>query len=193
MIRGCRRPAQEYGQGLRIFLCPYASECFPAIVRADNFEIHDWKNTGCINNFNWTNFVSKMNGATVDMTVSYSTTNVFTMTATITTNEATPSTWNYFYTSNYTGTGISLEGNIKVALSVDHSWLDITEEGMATVAATVSSAGYATFCSAYALDFTDIDVKAYKASVRGGNMGDLGNSDVILSRRNNSSIWDDDE
>lgn len=126
-------------------------------VRADNFEIHAWKNSGFTNDFNWTNFVSKMNGATVDMTVSYSTDNVFNMSATITTNEATPATWNYSYTSDYTGSGISLAGNIKVALSVDHAWLDITEEGMTAYAVTIPSSGYGSLAVADGLDFSGVD------------------------------------
>ena len=125
-----------------------------AVVRADNFEVVDWKDTGCSNNFNWTNFVSKMNGATVDMTVSYSASNVLNMTATITTNEATPSTWTYSYTSDYTGSGISLSDNIKIALSVDHAWLDIVSEGKTCVAGTIASSGYSSLASAYGLDFS---------------------------------------
>jgi len=126
-----------------------------AVVRADNFEVVDWKNTGCTNDFNWTNFVSKMNGATVDMTVSYSASNVLDMTATITTNEATPSTWTYSYTSDYNGSGISLSDNIKIALSVDHSWLDIVSEGKTAIAGTIASSGYSSLASAYGLDFAN--------------------------------------
>lgn len=152
-----------------VLLAYNSSDVEQIAVRADNFEIHDWRNNGCSNNFNGTNFVSKMNGATVDMTVNYSATNVFTMNATIITNEATPSTWNYSYTSDYSGSGISLSGNIKVALSVDHAWLDITEEGMTAVSATIGKNGYTTFASSYPLDLTTENlpagVKAYKAAV----------------------------
>ena len=139
-----------------------------AVVRADNFEVVEWKNTGCTNDFDWANFVTKMNGATVDMTVSYSTNNVLSMAATITTNEETPSIWNYTYTSDYSGSGISLSDNIKIALSVDHAWLDILSEGMSSVTVPVANT-FATYANHdYALDFTGIaGLTAYTATVEG--------------------------
>ena len=155
------------------------SDNVKAVVRADNFEVIDWKNTGCTNDFNWTNFVSKMNGATVDMTVSYSASNVLSMAATITTNEETPSTWSYSYTSDYTGSGISLSGDIKIALSVDHAWLDIISEGKGSIATTITSAGWATLYTPYALDFSSLseDLTAYTAT--------CSESTVTLTKVNN--------
>jgi len=50
--------------------------------------------------------------------------------------------------------------------------------GPASMTATVTDAGMATFCSPYALDFTDMGVKAYTASLT----GDEGDKTVLLTR-----------
>lgn len=120
-------------------------------VRLDNWEDKGNSNAGCTSNFNWTNFPGNMNGATVDMTVTFTAERKFTMSSTI--NTVDGSTWSYSYTNDYTGSPIDLTGDgyIKVALSVSRSWLDITSEGFA---ATIGSTGWATFSSDYALDFS---------------------------------------
>jgi hypothetical protein len=104
-------------------------------LRADNWEdqhhVGDaWgSNAGCSSNFNWTDFPGNMNGAIVDMTVTFTADKKFTMSSTI--NTVDGSTWNYSYTNDYTDSPIDLTGNdyIKVALSVSRSWLDIQSEG----------------------------------------------------------------
>ena len=104
-------------------------------LRADNWEdqhhVGDaWgSNAGCSSNFNWTDFPGNMNGAIVDMTVTFTADKKFTMSSTI--NTVDGSTWNYSYTNDYTDSPISLTSNdyIKVALSVSRSWLDIQSEG----------------------------------------------------------------
>lgn len=135
------------------------------VIRADNWEDVKGTNTGCTNNITWgdanATFISEMNGATVDMTLSYSTENVFSMSANITTKNYN---WTYAYTSDYTGSDISLDGNIKVALSVSNSWLEVLEEGFSTVATTITSAGWATLYTDYALDFENTGLTAYTAS-----------------------------
>lgn len=129
-------------------------------VRADNWEDkhhvgETWgSDAGCTYTFNWTNFPGNMNGATVDMTVTFTAEKVFNMSSTI--NTVDGSTWSYSYTNDYTGSPISLTSNdyIKVALSVSRSWLDITSEDYSAISAPISSYGWATFSSDYALDFS---------------------------------------
>lgn len=139
------------------------------VIRADNFETQAWSSNGFNNNFNWDNFAKKMNGAKVFMTVNYSENNVFSMKSTIRNSEG--STWVYSYTSDYEGSSISLSGNIKVAMAVDYSWIDLISAGVSTVTTTLGADGYATFASPYALDLTSSSllpqgVTAYKASVK---------------------------
>lgn len=137
-------------------------------VRADNWEdLHHvgetWgSNAGCTSDFNWDAFPGELNGATVDMTVTFTADKVFQMTSTITTVSGL--TWNYSYTNDYTDSPISLTASdyIKVGLSVSRSWLDLLSDGYAAMAATVGTTGWATFSSDYALDFSAVSgLKAY--------------------------------
>ncbi|MBR3480769.1 MAG: hypothetical protein IKH32_08800 [Prevotella sp.] len=147
-------------------------------VRADNWEDkhhvgETWgSNAGCTSNFNWTNFPGNMNGATVEMTVTFTAEKVFNMSSTI--NTVDGSEWSYSYTNDYTGSPIDLTSDdyIKVALSVSRSWLDITSEGYSAVSATIGATGWTTFASPYALDLSSMtasegDVTAYYASAVG--------------------------
>jgi len=146
-------------------------------VRADNWEdmhhIGDtWgSNAGCTSNFNWTNWISNMNGATVDMTVTFTSERVFNMSAKIT--AADKSEWTYSYANNYTDSPIDLTSSdyIKVALSVSSSWLEVVESWPTTVSKTISDAGWATYCSPYALDFTSSIANLTKAYLVTGNTG----------------------
>ena len=136
-----------------------ASDNCVITVRADNYEdkyhVGDqWgSNAGCTSNFSWDDFPGELNGATVDMTVTFTAEKVFQMSSTITTVSGL--TWNYSYTNNYEDSPISLTSNdyIKVALSVSRSWLDLLSEDYSVVAATIGEYGWATFSSDYALDF----------------------------------------
>lgn len=123
-------------------------------VRLDNWEDKGISNAGCTSNFIWDNFPGETNGATVDMTVTFTAERKFTMSSTI--NTVGGATWNYSYTNDYTGSPIDLTGDgyIKVALSVSRSWLDITSEDYGAISAPISSYGWATFSSDYALDFS---------------------------------------
>lgn len=127
------------------------------LLRADNWEDKGWANTGCTSNYNWDYFPGEMNGATVDMTVTFTKDKVFNMSSTITTVDG--STWNYSYKNDYTESPISLTSNdyIKAALSVSRSWIDLLSEGYSAVSATIGSTGYTTFSSSYPLDLTGID------------------------------------
>ena len=139
------------------------------VVRADNWEDEAKANSGCTNNFNWTNFISKMDGATVDMTVSFTTDKKFTMSADIVTS--TNDNWTYSYTSDYSGTAIDFTGDdyIKVALSVSLSWLEVLSEGYSTVAPTISAVNYGTYSSDYALDFEHATgIQAYYSKATAG-------------------------
>ena len=140
-------------------------------VRADNWEdMHHvgetWgSNAGCTSDFNWTNFPGNLNGANVDMTVTFTKDKVFNMSSTI--NTVDGSIWHYSYTNDYTNSPISLTSNdyVKVALSVSRSWLDITSEGYSKVSGTITPAGWSTFASPYPLDLSGIEGgTAYYAS-----------------------------
>ena len=144
-------------------------------VRADNWEdMHHvgdtWgSNAGCTSNFNWTDFPGNMNGATVDMTVTFTVDKKFTMACTI--NTVDGSEWSYSYSNDYTDSPISLTSNdyIKVALSVSRSWLDLKSEGYSAIAATIctGSSGFATLYTPYALDFSKLgsSLKVYTATL----------------------------
>lgn len=141
-------------------------------VRADNWEDkhHEgetWgSSAGCTSNFNWTNFPGNMNGAIVDMTVTFTTNKKFTMSSTI--NTVNGSEWSYSYTNDYTGSTINLTSNnfIKVALSVSRSWIDILSSGFSV---QMGTNGYATYASPYPLDLTTLPsgLTAYKATIDG--------------------------
>ena len=123
-------------------------------VRTDNYEDMAGANTGCSSNFNWTNFPGNVNGATYDMTVSFTTDKIFNMSANITTVDG--SHWTYSYTNAYTGSAIDLTSNdyIKVALSVSRSWIDILSEDYSALGITIPVINWSTYASDYALDFT---------------------------------------
>ena len=155
------------------YLVPvYVGDSNPLVVRSDNFETGDWKNDGCSNNFDWnTNgFAPEMNGATVDMILNYTSDNVFQMLATITTSYN--NTWKYFYTSDYSGSkfvsggSAALTGDIQTALSVEKAFLTIlSEKAGATMSLTLSSVGWATLYTPFALDFSGTGLTAYTATV----------------------------
>ena len=125
-------------------------------VRADNYEDIVGANTGCTSNFNFTNFPGNINGATYDMTVTFTADKKFNMSSTI--NTVDGSEWSYSYTSGYTGSPIDLTGNdyIKVALSVSRSWLDVQSEGYSAIGAAIGATKWRTFASDYILNFDGI-------------------------------------
>ena len=98
------------------------------IVRGDNWEDKDNKNSNCTTNFNWGEwdvttesnpaFCTEMNGATVDMAVSYKD-GKFTMLSNVTTDVAT-----YYY--NYTKTIDAAPASLDVCLSMNAAYLTIT-------------------------------------------------------------------
>ena len=138
-------------------------------VRTDNYEDMAGANTGCTSNFNWTNFPGNMNGATVDMTVSFTTDKIFNMSANITTVNG--STWTYSYDNDYTGSTIDLRSNdyIKVALSVSRSWLDVQSEGYSAIGAAIGATGWGTFASDYNLDFSQAEAGLTAYAVTGSS------------------------
>ena len=58
-------------------------------IRADNWDNTSMSNTGCTSDYDWSSFLNDMKGAFVDMTCSYTTAGLFTMSATITTTSGT--------------------------------------------------------------------------------------------------------
>ncbi|MBP1541430.1 MAG: hypothetical protein ILA25_04595 [Prevotella sp.] len=112
------------------------------------------------------------------MTVTFTKDKVFNMSSTI--NTVDGSTWHYSYANNYTDSPISLTSDdyIKVALSVSRSWLDITSQGYSAVSKTITSAGWATYCSPYALDLANATGLTDAYIVIGGTGGVLAKTSV---------------
>lgn len=129
-------------------------------LRADNCEDKTLSNTNCVSNFDWSNFNTDMNGATVDMYVSrigsvVSVSNIITTTS--------DKTYNYCY--SYVNT--SMSANITVWLGVRLSYL------------TISAAESYRYNNAYSYDFnssthpftyssTNSVVMSYPVSINGG-------------------------
>lgn len=96
-----------------------------SIVRGDNWD-DKWPNgdgyganTGCTSNFNWDTFNADMNGATVDMTITYAS-GAFNMSSTIT--PAAGGSYTYSYAKTIDGAPTSVD----VCLSVNEACLNIT-------------------------------------------------------------------
>ena len=150
------------------------------VVRADNWEDIGWNNNG----FSWTtssggwadDYLTEMNGAVVDMTINYSAEKVFTMNSTITTSTGRTLTYSY----NSTTGGITLtDESIKVALSVSMSWIELLYEGSTgNVTKSISVAGWATYCSPFALDLEHATGLEDAYIVTGGKNGVLNKSSV---------------
>ena len=112
------------------------------------------------------NVPSKMNGATVEMTVTFTSDKKFTMASTTTSQDGS-TTWTYNYTSdNANNVDLTSYASLKFALSVDHSWLDILSTKSIVDISTIE---WATFVSNNALDFTGSGVKAYVVTGASGS------------------------
>ena len=159
------------------------------VIRADFWDDIKWANTGFTLTSDegknvWDKFISNMNGAIVDMTLSYSLENVFTMSSVINTSDG--DTWRYSYNSSTAG--VTFTGDIKVALSVSLSWLEVLESNPTAVSATLPSSGYGSLALSYGLDFSSVEgLTAFvvseitKTAVRLTSVDELpANSGVIL-------------
>ena len=147
------------------------------VLRQDNWEDKAGSNKGCWLRSNgsddvWTDFINQMNGATVDMTVSYTEEKVINVSCDVTTSGS--NSWKYTYSSDYEGSTISFADKVDIALSVSYSWLELLSEGYSAVSATITPTGYATFSSPYALDFSgaidNLDAAYYASAVAQGSV-----------------------
>ena len=110
----------------------------------------------------WDNFQDKMDGATVKMTIERSGANL-TITAV-----HTPKTGDAF-TQTFTNESFPVDGDVVVRLLTDNACLDLLP-----VSKTITSAGWATYCSPYALNLADASATLEDAYiVTGGNDGVL--------------------
>lgn len=101
------------------------------------------------------NVPSKMNGATVDMKLTFTADKKFLMESTVTALDET--TWTYNYTSvNDNNVDLTSFDYIQVALSVNASWLDVLSEGYSAIGAAIGATGWGTFASDYILNFDGI-------------------------------------
>ncbi|MBQ9641621.1 MAG: hypothetical protein IJV06_08680 [Bacteroidaceae bacterium] len=114
-----------------------------SIVRGDNWD-DKWptgdentpygSNAGCTSNFNWDTFNADMNGATVDMTITY-TLGSLTMSSTISKGETV-------YSYSYAKTIDSAPTSVDVCLSVNEAYLEITTAEFVTPAITAIPATF---------------------------------------------------
>lgn len=105
-------------------------------LRADNWEDNAGANTNCVSNYDWDNFVSDMNGATIDMYVSRLGSIVTVSSKITTTSDKT-----YYYSYTYVNT--SMSANITVWLGVCYSYM------------TISTADVYRYNSTYSFDFNN--------------------------------------
>ncbi len=124
-----------------------------SIVRGDNWD-DKWpngtefgSNAGCTSNFNWDIFNSEMNGATVDMTVSYEN-GALTMNSTIT------SSTNATYTFSYAKTVDGAPASVDVCLSVNAASLNITTAEYTAPAAVEPTTASVISGIPYSVDFS---------------------------------------
>ncbi len=87
-------------------------------IRCDNWNNTTGSNTGCTSNYNWDTFKADMNGSLVDMTVEYSESGAFKMTATITT------TGKKVYTYSFTTTISAKPSQINLFFVSENSYID---------------------------------------------------------------------
>ena len=87
-------------------------------IRCDNWNNTTGSNTGCTSNYNWGTFKADMNGSLVDMTVEYSESGAFKMTATITT------TGKKVYTYSFTTTISAKPSQINLFFVNQSSYID---------------------------------------------------------------------
>ena len=121
----------------------------------------------------WENVPSKMNGATVDMTVTFTTDKKFIMSSTTTAADGETS-WTYNYTSD-NDNNIDLTGNaaLTVYLTVALNWLEILSEAQTAVGVTTTAAGkgWATLYTGKGLDFSEVEgLTAYTATLSGSTV-----------------------
>lgn len=88
------------------------------ILRADNWENIKFANDGCTSNFNWGTFKTDMNGAIVDMTVTFAADGTVSMTSTITT--AIKKEYNYSY--KY-GTKLTSVNELYFSIGTENSYV----------------------------------------------------------------------
>jgi arabinan endo-1,5-alpha-L-arabinosidase len=121
-----------------------------------------------LNPFSNEDFLNKMDGADVTLTIARSG-RVVTITAVhVPADNSTPFTLKYTLEPNATTFPDFATGNISVNLTTDHS--HITYKFIAKINTTISEYGWSTFCSSYPLDFTNVDgLTAYAVTGHDGS------------------------
>ena len=103
----------------------------------------------------WDDFEADMADARCVATLAYGLDGTLAITTT-STGEAN----GYIYYVDQDVTGLT--GDLTINLSVNQSWLEILSEEQTAVSKTISAAGWATYCSPYALDFSGVEgLEAY--------------------------------
>ena len=148
----------------------YDGETLKLAIRADFWENVAGSNSGCAANIVWANFISDMNGATIDMNLTYTSDKYFKMQTNVTTSSS--SKWYY----NYTSPSALTADEVKVALGANWCWLEVIKESGAI--ATTNALGYTTFSSINKLDLDNLPtgLKAYYALYK-----DVSNDYVTLT------------
>ena len=106
---------------------------------------------------NYWDFVpSKIDGATIEMTVTFTTDKKFVMNSTNTATDGT--TWTYNFTSdNDNNVDLTGESYLTVALSVNNAWLEILSIEQNAIGATIASSGYSSLAAGKGLNFANIE------------------------------------
>ena len=113
---------------------------------------------------NWEEFQADMADARVVATLAYGTDGKLAIT---TTSTGVANGYIYYVDQDVTG----LSGDVTVNLSVNESWLQVLSVDQTAVGASISSYGWATFSSDYALDFTGIsEFEAYMITGHDGTV-----------------------
>lgn len=136
-------------------------------LRADNWVLGDDGGTVSTRSIsqdggviNWSDFCEEMKDANVDMTITYSSTGMFSINV-----EATGNTHTFTHTFAYND---AKDGDITIELGVEKAWLELLSTG-ANQLVTLGAIDWATFVSDYPLDFTGSEVKAYVVTGASGS------------------------
>ena len=136
-------------------------------LRADNYVIDGASTTTCSitedgGTINWDDFRKDMQNSLVDMTITYTTEGMFSITATSTGADHT-----YVHDFAYNN---AKSGDILIQLGVERAWIAVLSVGT-FVSQSVSAAGYATLCPTYNLNFenaTSIEARTAKVDAATG-------------------------
>ena len=124
-------------------------------LRADNYVLGDGESTVSTRSISqdggvidWTTFCEQMKDANVDMTITYSSTGMFSINV-MATGSANTFEHNFAYNE-------AKDGDITIELGVEKAWLDVLSEGYSAIGVTIGATKWRTFTSDAILNFDGI-------------------------------------